>query len=135
MVLYNIKITDRSVSIRKFKLQILYKEFMTILYNDKHMQITGDKIRFKSWCLPWGKKDVKIEHVRKISERKMGIFTGKGRISGTSNFRDWFHFDAKRPLKSKAIVLETDYKIYKRLWLTPERHAESLRVLKKLISK
>ena len=105
----------------------------TPLYNDKHIQIFEDRIHFKSWVLPWGKKDVKLSHIRKISEKKMGLFSGRLRISGSNNFRDWFHFDVKRPAKSKAIVLETDFKIYKRLWITPERHSSAFSVLKKLI--
>ena len=107
---------------------------MKKLYDDKYIQIFEDKLKFKAWCLPWGKKEVKIEHIKKISERKMGVFSGKHRISGTSNFRDWFHFDSQRPKKEKAIVLETDFKIYKRLWLTPERHSEALKILKKILS-
>jgi len=107
---------------------------MKKLYDDKYIQIFEDKLKFKAWCLPWGKKEVKIEHIKKISEKKMGIFSGKHRISGTSNFRDWFHFDSQRPKKEKAIVLETDFKIYKRLWLTPERHLEALKILKMILS-
>ena len=103
------------------------------LYNDKHIQIFDDRIHFKSWCLPWGKKDVKISHVRKISEKKIGLFSGRLRISGSNNFKDWFHFDATRPTKTKAIVLETDFQIYKRLWITPERHSIAFNVLKKLV--
>ena len=106
---------------------------MRVLYDDKNLQIFEDKIKFKAWCLPWGKKEVKIDHIKKISERKMGVFSGKNRISGTGNFRDWFHFDADRPKKEKAIVLETDFKIYKRLWLTPERYSEAFKVLKNLL--
>ena len=56
---------------------------MKILYNDRYIQIFEDKIKFKSWVLPWGKKDVNIEHVQKISEKKLGTFSGKNRISGT----------------------------------------------------
>ncbi|WP_179361113.1 hypothetical protein [Nitrosopumilus cobalaminigenes] len=103
------------------------------LYTDKHLSIFEDKIRFKSWVLPWGKKDVMISHIRKVSEKKMGLFSGRFRISGSNNFRDWFHFDASRPTKNKAIVLETDYKIYKRLWITPERHVAAFNILKKLV--
>ena len=103
------------------------------LYSDKHLSIFEDKIRFKSWVLPWGKKDVMISHIKKVSEKKMGLFSGRLRISGTNNFRDWFHFDATRPTKSKAIVLETDYKIYKRLWITPEKHSTAYNILKKLV--
>jgi hypothetical protein len=106
----------------------------TALYDDKFIRIFEDKIQFKSWVLPWGKKDVMLSHIRKVSERKMGRFSGKSRISGTDNFRDWFHFDLDRPKKDNAIVLETDFKIYKRLWITPERHAEFLRILKRLLS-
>jgi len=102
------------------------------LYTDKHLIIFEDKIHFKSWVLPWGKKDVMISHVRKVSEKKMGI-SRRMRISGSNNFRDWFHFDATRPAKNKAIVLETDYEIYKRLWITPEKHSAVLNVLRKLI--
>ena len=104
-----------------------------ILYADKHIQIFEDKIRFKSWNLPWGKKDVKLSHIKKVSEKKMGLFSGRLRISGSSNFRDWFHFDAARPTKKKVIVLETDFKIYKRLWVTPEKHSTVYNILKKLI--
>ncbi|MDH3611213.1 MAG: hypothetical protein OEM79_05560 [Nitrosopumilus sp.] len=107
---------------------------MKKLYDDRYLQIFENKLKFKAWCLPWGKKEVKIEHIKKISEKKMGVFSGKHRISGTSNFRDWFHFDSQRPKKDKAIVLETDFKIYKRLWLTPERHAEALKILKNILS-
>lgn len=103
------------------------------LYSDKHIQIFEDKIRFKSWVLPWGKKDVKLSHVKKISERSMGLSSGRLTVSGSNNFRDWFHFDASRPAKSKAIVLETDFKIYKRLWVTPEKHAKVFSILKKLV--
>ncbi|MBC8515766.1 MAG: hypothetical protein ISR81_07115 [Nitrosopumilus sp.] len=103
------------------------------LYTDKHIQIFEDKIRFKSWALPWGKKDVKLSHIRKVSEKNMGLFSGRLRISGSNNFRDWFHFDAARPTKKKAIVLETDFKIYKRLWVTPEKHDKAFSILKKLI--
>ena len=105
----------------------------TLLYNDKHMQIFEDKIRFKSWILPWGKKDVMLSHIRKVSEKNIGLSSGQLRISGSSNFRDWFHFDVTRPTKKKAIVLETDFKVYKRLWVTPEKHASVFNILKKLI--
>jgi len=108
---------------------------MKVLYNDKYVQIFEDKIKFKTWVLPWGKKEVKIAHIKKISEKKMGSLSGKLRISGTVNFRDWFHFDIERPKKEKAIVLETDFKIYKRLWLTPENHVQALNTLNKIISK
>ena len=102
-------------------------------YSDKHIQIFDDKIRFKSWVLPWGKKDVKISHIRKVSEKRMGLLSGRLRISGSNNFRDWFHFDASRPTKKKAIVLETDYSVYKRLWITPEKHSKVLHILEKLV--
>ena len=105
----------------------------SLLYNDKHIQIFEDKIRFKSWNLPWGKKDVLLSHITKISEKNMGLFSGRLRISGSNNFRDWFHFDATRPSKKKAIVLETDFTVYKRLWITPEKHAQVFSILKKLI--
>ncbi|MDH3277517.1 MAG: hypothetical protein OEL77_03755 [Nitrosopumilus sp.] len=108
---------------------------MKILYTDRYFQIYEDKINFKSWVLPWGKKEVKIGHIKKISEKRMGIFSGKNRVSGTGNFRDWFHFDMERSKKDKAIVLETDFRIYKKLWLTPERYTEALNVLNKIILK
>jgi hypothetical protein len=108
---------------------------MKPLYSDRNIQIFEDRIHFKAWCLPWGKKEVKINHIRNISERKMSTFSGKHRISGTGNFQDWFHFDSDRPKKEQAIVLETDFKIYKRIWLTPEKHSQALKVLKILLSK
>ena len=62
----------------------------------------------------------------------MGLFSGRLRISGSNNFRDWFHFDAARPTKKKAIVLETNFKIYRRLWITPEKHDKVFSILKKI---
>ena len=103
------------------------------LYSNKYFSIYEDKIQFKSWVLPWGKKNVAIFHIKKVSEKKMGLFSGLLRILDTNNFRDGFHFDATRPTKNKAIVLETDYKIYKRLWITPERHSAAFSILEKLI--
>ena len=108
---------------------------MKALYNDRYIQIFEDRLKFKAWCLPWGKKEVKIEHIKKISEKKLGRFSGKYRISGTGNFRDWFHYDGQRPKKDKAIVLETDFRIYKRLWLTPERHSLALNTLNQILPK
>ncbi len=105
----------------------------TPLYSDKHLSIFEDRIQFKSWVLPRDKKDVMISHVKRVSEREMSLSSGRLRISGTSNFRDWFHFDAQRPSKNKAVVLETDYKVYKRLWITPERHSVAFNILKKMI--
>ena len=105
----------------------------SVLYSDKHIQIFNDKIRFKSWMLPWGKKDIKLSHIKKVSEKNMGLLSGRMRISGSNNFRDWFHFDATRPSKKKAIVLETDFKVYRRLWITPEKHTTVLNLLKKLV--
>ena len=105
----------------------------SVLYNDKYLQIFNDRIKFKSWSLPWGKKEVKLSSIKKINERKLGI-TGKFRISGTGNFRDWFHFDTDRPKKKNAIVLETNFKIYKRIWITPENHSNVFNLLKKLVS-
>jgi len=102
------------------------------LYNDKHIQIFEDKIQFKSWVLPWGKKDIKISHIKKISEKNLRL-SERLRVSGSNNFRDWFHYDSSRPTKKKAIVLETDFKIYKRLWITPEKHDKLLSILKKLV--
>ena len=68
-----------------------------------------------------------------ILEKNMGLFSGRLRISGSNNFKDWFHFDATRPTKKKAIVLETDFQIYKRLWITPERHSTVLNILRNLV--
>lgn len=108
---------------------------MKVLYHDKYIQIFEDRIKFKAWCLPWGKKEVKIGHIKKLYEKKIGAFSGKYRISGTSNFRDWFHYDSERPKKDKAIVLETDFKIYKRLWITPEKHVQVINTLNKILAK
>jgi hypothetical protein len=78
-------------------------------------------------------KRCKLSHIKKISEKNMGLFTGRLRVSGSNNFRDWHHFDATRPLKKKAIVFETDFKIYKRLWVTPKKHDKVFGILKKLV--
>jgi len=52
----------------------------SFLYDYKHVQIFENKIRFKSWSLPWGKKDVMLSHITKISEKNMGLFSGRLRI-------------------------------------------------------
>jgi hypothetical protein len=44
----------------------------TTLYSDKHLSIFEDKIQFKSWVLPWGKKDVMVSHIKKSQREKWG---------------------------------------------------------------
>ena len=48
-----------------------------------------------------GQKDTMFYHIRKISEKNLGIFSGSLRIFGSSSFRHWFHFDTSRPRTKK----------------------------------
>ena len=44
---------------------------MTVLYNDKYIKIFEDRIKFKAWVLPWGKKEVKIDHIKKLTLQQL----------------------------------------------------------------
>ena len=39
-------------------------------------------------ALPWGKKDVMLSHIEKISEKDIGLFLGRLRIPDSNNFKD-----------------------------------------------
>ena len=41
------------------------------MYEDKNLQIFNDKITFKAWCLPWGKKEVGLNRVKKYPRKRL----------------------------------------------------------------
>ena len=56
---------------------------------------------------PWGAKRIPYERIKSVQRRQMiGLLSGKGRIWGSGDFKHWFNFDAKRPRKDWALVID-----------------------------
>ena len=73
----------------------------SVLYSDKHIQIFDDKLRFRSWCLPWGKKDVKLVHIKKISEKNLDCFLGVSESQAQTTLEIGFILMLQDPQRKK----------------------------------
>jgi len=69
-----------------------------MIYRDKLITISEDKIIFEHYYFPTGKnKIVRLTDIECITVEKPTIWNGKWRIHGTGNLHTWFPRDYKRP--------------------------------------
>src|SRR5262245_30971445 len=100
---------------------------MAILYRDKRIVCDDDAITISMYHFPAGSKRIPYNEIRGIQEHKMGPLTGRYRLWGASDPRYWFHLDADRPHKTKAIILDKGGWI--RAVITPDDPDAVLRIL------
>ena len=73
-----------------------------MLYNDKLISITEDRIILKHYYFPTGKpKIVLLDDIEWIKVEKATIRNGKWRIHGTGNFKIWYPRDNQRFKRDK----------------------------------
>lgn len=78
-------------------------------YKDEYITITNKELIINKYTLPFfGKKVIKLQKIKKIKIISLGEFSGKYKFYGLSLKLYWFHFDKKRPLKDKGILIETN---------------------------
>jgi hypothetical protein len=79
---------------------------MTKLYEDRRILCDDDGITIRNYYFPLGKKRIAYSDIRGFDQLKIGVLTGRYRIWGAGDPRYWFHLDATRPSKSKAVVID-----------------------------
>ena len=80
---------------------------MSTLYHDRWIDCTADEVVIRGYYFPWGTKHVPYSSIRSVRRVKMGTFTGRGRIWGSTTLRYWASLDPGRPGKSEALILDT----------------------------
>ena len=77
---------------------------MAVLYEDARIVCDDDAITIHTYYFPWGSRRIPYITIRTFEERSMGLLTGQLRIWGTGDFKHWYHYDPKRPSKTRALV-------------------------------
>jgi hypothetical protein len=76
-------------------------------YDDGKVICTEQEVIIRLYYFPLGDKRIKYRDIREARSVRLSVF-GKWRIWGSSDFRHWFNFDPKRPVKDSALVLYQD---------------------------
>jgi hypothetical protein len=77
------------------------------LYQDRWIECTPDALVIRGYYFPLaGRKVVPYRSIRSVQSFQMGVFTGRGRIWGTTNPRYWAHLDPGRPHKTVGLLLD-----------------------------
>lgn len=91
---------------------------MGALYHDRWIDCTTDEVLIRGYYFPWGTKHIPYSSIRSVRRVKMGTFTGKGRIWGSTTLRYWASLDPGRPSKSEALILDTGARVLP--FITPD---------------
>jgi hypothetical protein len=105
----------------------------TTLYEDKYITCDDDAITVRQYYFPLGTKRIRYDEIRWFDQRRIGMMTGRYRIWGAGDPRYWFHLDATRPKKSKAIVI--DKGDWVKAVITPDDPDAVLHILEEKIRK
>jgi hypothetical protein len=80
---------------------------MDSLYRDRWIECTSDGVLIRAYYFPWGTKRIPYDSIRRIRRVPVNLFTGSGRIWGSTTLRYWANLDPDRPAKQTALILET----------------------------
>jgi hypothetical protein len=101
------------------------------LYEDKRIICDDHGITVRQYYFPLGKKRIAYDEIQWFDQLRIGALTGRYRIWGATDPRYWFHLDASRPKKSKAIVI--DKGDWVKAVLTPDDPDRVLQILEEKI--
>ena len=79
---------------------------MNGLYEDQWIRCDVTTLTIRGYYFPWGSKVIAYRDIQDVTPIEIGIWTGKWRIWGTSDFRYWWHLDPSRPQKDTALILD-----------------------------
>ena len=99
-----------------------------ILYSDRLVEITGERILFRTYYFPFGKKTIAWPDIESIEAREPTVLDGKFRIHGTGDFRTWFPRDGKRPQRDAIFIINLN-NTRRRIGFTVEDSAKLMPVL------
>lgn len=76
-------------------------------YDDGLVQLDRAAITLRRYHFPSGtSKVIALDTIRGYKAEKLGLFTQRFRIWGSSDFRRWLPLDVQRPLRSTLIILD-----------------------------
>ena len=76
------------------------------LYSDGLVELTDEAILFRHYYFPiGGSRSIPIVDIKQIEQRPPTLSNGKWRLWGTSNFRQWFPVDWRRPKRDAIFFL------------------------------
>ena len=82
-------------------------EAKAVLYEDRWITCTTKELVIGGYYFPFGfPKRIPYEVIRGVELVQMGVFTGKGRVWGTSHLGYWAHLDPRRPRKTEAMIID-----------------------------
>ncbi len=80
---------------------------MNETYDDGLVQLDSAAITLRRYHFPSGtSKVIALDTIRGYKAEKLGLFTHRFRIWGSSDLRRWQPLDASRPFKSTLITLD-----------------------------
>ncbi len=68
-------------------------------YRDPRVVLDGNELELKGYYFPWGTKRIRDDQVVGVSVRRLGTWSGRFRIWGTTSPRRWFPLDVGRMTK------------------------------------
>ena len=80
---------------------------MSTIYHDRWIDCTDDAVLIRGYYFPWGTKHIPYSTIRQVRRVPIGVFTGKGRIWGSTTLRYWASLDPARPSKTEALIPDT----------------------------
>ncbi len=97
-------------------------------YDDGTIACTDSELVVRRYNLLLMPHRIPYTKISSVTVRSMGTWSGKWRIWGSGDLRHWLNFDASRPGKSQALVIDVGGWI--RPTITPDDPARVLEVLR-----
>ena len=83
------------------------------LYHDRWISCTERGLVIRWYYFPFGTKRIPYRAIRNVESVPLTLWSGRGRIWGTSNPRYWLGLDPGRLHKQTALILDTGH------WVRP----------------
>lgn len=87
-------------------------------YRDRRIATDAHGVVIRAYYFPWGTKRVPYGALRSVTRVSLGALTGRARVWGTSNPRNWANLDLGRSHKSVGYLLDSGR--FVRPFITPD---------------
>jgi hypothetical protein len=87
-------------------------------YQDRSIGIGNATLTIRGYYFPGAVRRIPLSQVRSVQRVEMSALSGKGRIWGTANPGYWANFDARRPRKSVAFLIDVGKRV--KPFVTPD---------------
>lgn len=87
-------------------------------YGDATVRCTATGVRLRGYYPPWVTKNIPYASIRSVRRVQTAALRGRARVWGTANPGLWANFDASRPKKEIALILDLGKKV--KPFITPD---------------